>query len=213
VGIVTLSEGDVTHLHVGLKGTMNALFLKDLAEKTRRTAQPRQGRHVRRPVVLGYDVVKHFATNGEPIRGDRTINEAEAAVVRCIFADYLAGQAPRGIAFDLKKEGAPRPHGAEWGRQRSMATRSAASASSITNCMSAASSGTAPARAGHRAARRPSRDPAVCSEQEKPRRPFGGRGFGALLSQVSLVAGARSQCHYAQLSSMVVISGLTPAAA
>jgi len=34
--IVTLSEGEVTHLHVGLKGTMNALFLKDLADKTRR---------------------------------------------------------------------------------------------------------------------------------------------------------------------------------
>jgi site-specific DNA recombinase len=35
VKIVT-SEGEVTHLHVGLKGTMNALFLKDLADKTRR---------------------------------------------------------------------------------------------------------------------------------------------------------------------------------
>jgi len=30
VRIVPFSEGDVTHLHVGLKGTMNALFLKDL---------------------------------------------------------------------------------------------------------------------------------------------------------------------------------------
>ena len=36
VRIVTLSEGDVSQLHVGLKGTMNALFLKDLADKTRR---------------------------------------------------------------------------------------------------------------------------------------------------------------------------------
>ncbi|MGY4281259.1 DNA invertase Pin-like site-specific DNA recombinase [Bradyrhizobium sp. LM2.7] len=36
VRIVTLSEGDITHLHVGPKGTMNALFLKDLADKTRR---------------------------------------------------------------------------------------------------------------------------------------------------------------------------------
>jgi site-specific DNA recombinase len=36
VDIVTLAEGDITHLHVGLKGTMNALFLKDLADKTRR---------------------------------------------------------------------------------------------------------------------------------------------------------------------------------
>ncbi|MBT6136841.1 MAG: recombinase family protein, partial [Rhodospirillaceae bacterium] len=36
VKIVTLSEGDITHLHIGLKGTMNALFLQDLADKTRR---------------------------------------------------------------------------------------------------------------------------------------------------------------------------------
>ena len=36
VNIVALAEGDITHLHVGLKGTMNALFLKDLADKTRR---------------------------------------------------------------------------------------------------------------------------------------------------------------------------------
>ncbi len=36
VRIVTLAEGEINELHVGLKGTMNALFLKDLAAKTRR---------------------------------------------------------------------------------------------------------------------------------------------------------------------------------
>jgi site-specific DNA recombinase len=36
VRIVTLSEGEISELHVGLKGTMNALFLKDLAAKTHR---------------------------------------------------------------------------------------------------------------------------------------------------------------------------------
>ena len=36
VRIVTLADGDITHLHSGFKGTMNALFLKDLAEKTHR---------------------------------------------------------------------------------------------------------------------------------------------------------------------------------
>jgi DNA invertase Pin-like site-specific DNA recombinase len=43
VKIVTLSEGEITHLHVGLKGTMNALFLKDLAdsEGPRRQNAPR----------------------------------------------------------------------------------------------------------------------------------------------------------------------------
>ena len=33
VQIVTLAEGEISELHVGLKSTMNALFLKDLATK------------------------------------------------------------------------------------------------------------------------------------------------------------------------------------
>ncbi len=41
VKTITLSEGEISHLHVGLKGTMNALFLKDLADKTRRGLQGR----------------------------------------------------------------------------------------------------------------------------------------------------------------------------
>ncbi|WP_036044847.1 recombinase family protein [Bradyrhizobium yuanmingense] len=116
VRIVTLSEGDVTHLHVGLKGTMNALFLKDLADKTRRGLRGRiedgksgGGR------CFGYDVVRQFAANGEPIRGDRTINEAEAAVVRRIFTDYLCGKSSRTIAFELNRERVAGPQGAEWG--------------------------------------------------------------------------------------------------
>ena len=116
VRIVTLSEGDVTHLHVGLKGTMNALFLKDLADKTRRGLRGRveEGKSGG-GLCFGYDVVKRLAADGEPIRGDRTINEAEAAVVRRIFADYLAGKSSRAIAFELNKDGVPGPQGAEWG--------------------------------------------------------------------------------------------------
>ena len=41
VRIMTLAEGEISELHVGLKGTMNALFLKDLAQKTRRGLQGR----------------------------------------------------------------------------------------------------------------------------------------------------------------------------
>ena len=36
VRIVTVTEGDATPMLIGFKGTMNALFLKDLADKTRR---------------------------------------------------------------------------------------------------------------------------------------------------------------------------------
>src|SRR5258708_26966888 len=46
VKLVTTAEGEINELHVGLKGTMNALYLKDLAEKTRRGLEGRirQGR-------------------------------------------------------------------------------------------------------------------------------------------------------------------------
>src|SRR5688500_10082983 len=59
VNIVTLAEGDITHLHIGFKGTMNALFLKDLAEKTHRGLRGRS--RTGRPVVAlanGYRVVR-----------------------------------------------------------------------------------------------------------------------------------------------------------
>lgn len=77
VKIVTLSEGEVSHLHVGLKGTMNALFLKDLADKTRRGLRGRvEAGKSGGGKSYGYDVVKRLDADGEPIRGDRTINEA-----------------------------------------------------------------------------------------------------------------------------------------
>ena len=116
VKIVTLSEGEVTHLHVGLKGTMNALFLKDLADKTRRGQRGRvEAGKSGGGNSYGYDVVKKFDGNGEPIRGDRTINEAQANVVRRIFRDYAAGKSAKTIAFALNKEGIPSPSGGDWG--------------------------------------------------------------------------------------------------
>ena len=56
--IVTLTEGEISELHVGLKGTMNALYLKDLAEKTRRGLRGRveAGRSAGGR-CYGYDVV------------------------------------------------------------------------------------------------------------------------------------------------------------
>ncbi|WP_348651960.1 recombinase family protein [Rhizobium sp. 007] len=115
VKIFTLSEGEVSHLRVALNGTMNALFLKDLADKTRRgqcgcVEAGKSGRGN----SYGYDVVKKFDGDGEPIRG-RTINEAHAEVVRRIFRDYAAGKSAKIIAFALNKEGIPAPTGRDWG--------------------------------------------------------------------------------------------------
>jgi site-specific DNA recombinase len=106
VMIVTLAEGEISELHVGLKGTMNALFLKDLAQKTRRGLQGRvlQGLGI----CYGYDLVR-----GET--GTRRINASEAKVVQAaIFRDFAAGLSPRAIAKKLNQKNIPGPLGRPW---------------------------------------------------------------------------------------------------
>ncbi len=116
VRLVTLSEGDVSELHVGLKGTMAALYLRDLADKTRRGLRGRvEAGKSGGGNSYGYDVVKRFADNGSPIRGDRAINETEAGIVRRIFEEYARGDSPRTIAARLNREKLPGPSGRSWG--------------------------------------------------------------------------------------------------
>jgi DNA invertase Pin-like site-specific DNA recombinase len=115
VKIVTLAEGDICELHVGLKGTMNALFLKDLAAKTHRGIRGRiEAGKNGGGNCYGYRVVKMFDAAGEPIRGEREIIEAEAAVIRRIFREFAAGRSPRRIAIDLNRAGIPGPEGGRW---------------------------------------------------------------------------------------------------
>jgi site-specific DNA recombinase len=116
VTLVTLAEGDINELHVGLKGTMNALYIKDLAQKTRRglEGRVRQGRSGG-GLCYGYDVVRELDARGEPVYGGRKINEAEALVVRRIFEAFAAGKSPRAIAHELNAEGVAGPGGRPWG--------------------------------------------------------------------------------------------------
>ncbi|MHC4433960.1 MAG: recombinase family protein, partial [Planctomycetota bacterium] len=117
VKIVTLSEGEINHLHIGLKGTMNALFLKDLADKTRRGLRGRvEAGKSGGGKSYGYDVVKKFDGAGDPIRGDRTINQQEAVTICQIFEDYSVGTSPKAIAARLNKDGIPGPSGKSWGQ-------------------------------------------------------------------------------------------------
>jgi DNA invertase Pin-like site-specific DNA recombinase len=115
VQIVTLSEGEISELHVGLKGTMNALFLKDLAAKTHRGIRGRVEKGKSGGgLCYGYDVVKHTAADGEPIRGERTIDQTEAEIIRRVLRAFAAGISPRAIARRLNDEGIPGPDGARW---------------------------------------------------------------------------------------------------
>ena len=86
VPIHPLAQGDISELHIGLKGTMGALYLKDLAEKTRRGLEGRvhAGRCIGNP-PYGYRVVRKLKDDGEVDRGLRAIDPEQAAVVRRIY--------------------------------------------------------------------------------------------------------------------------------
>ena len=65
-------------------------------------------------LCYGYDVVKRTDDKGEPIRGERRINEDEAETVRRIFKEFAAGVSPRTLARRLNAKGIPGPSGALW---------------------------------------------------------------------------------------------------
>ena len=115
VHILTLSEGWIEELHVGLKGTMNQLFLKDLAAKTRRGLRGRvEAGFSGGGNAYGYRVVRRLKGDGELATGEREINAEEAQIVRRIFAAFADGQSPKAIAKDLNRDHIPGPRGALW---------------------------------------------------------------------------------------------------
>jgi site-specific DNA recombinase len=108
IEIRTVQDGTAEEIHVGIKGLLGALYLKDLAQKTKRgqAGVIRDGRH-NGGRSFGYRPVP-----GEP--GRLEILPDEAAVVRRIFASYVAGQSPRDIAGALNREGIRAPRGGCW---------------------------------------------------------------------------------------------------
>jgi len=115
VKIVTLTEGEVNELHVGLKGTMNALFLKDLAVKTRRGQRGRvEAGKIPGGNSYGYAIVQRLLAVGSVTTGERELEPEQADVVRRIFQMYADGMAPRKIAAILNAEAIPSPRGGLW---------------------------------------------------------------------------------------------------
>lgn len=108
VDIVTVHDGRADALQVGIRGLMSTLFIADLRHKTRRglAAVVGDGRHA------GGRAYGYRAVPGQP--GKLAVVADEAAVVRRIFADYVAGRSPRDIAAALNAEGVTPPRGARW---------------------------------------------------------------------------------------------------
>ncbi len=115
VRIVTVAEGDISELHIGLKGTMSALFLKDLALKIHRgiEGRVRQG-HSGGGLSFGYRVERSIGPNGLPTTGALRIEPPEAAIVCRVFARFVAGESPRAIAKKLNAESVGGARGGQW---------------------------------------------------------------------------------------------------
>ena len=114
VNIVTLAEGDITHLHIGFKGTMNALFLKDLAEKTHRGLRGRieDGKSAG-GLCYGYRVVK--ALNGGTVTtGEREIEPAEAADRRAHLPRVRRRRVAKADREEPESRGRAGPFGGPW---------------------------------------------------------------------------------------------------
>ena len=115
VRLLTQAEGEISELHVGLKGTMNALFLKDLAQKTRRGQRGRiEAGKIPGGKSYGYRIIRKLLPDGSVTAGEREIKPKEAAIVTRIFKEYAEGMAPRQIATRLNREGVPSPRGGLW---------------------------------------------------------------------------------------------------
>ena len=116
IPLVTVAEGMISELHIGLKGTMSALFLKDLAQKTHRGLEGRIrcGKSAGGK-SYGYDVVRTIAPHGQIAAGERSINQVQAEIIGGIFRSFAAGNSPRTIAADLNKRGIAGPSNAAWG--------------------------------------------------------------------------------------------------
>lgn len=96
VPIVTLAEGEISELHVGLKGTMNALFLKDLAAKTHRGLRGRvEDGKSGGGLCYGYKVVKKLDSRGDPIAviARSTRRRPIAALATRVLVSVVAGLA------------------------------------------------------------------------------------------------------------------------
>ena len=122
VSVKTVSEGDVSEIHIGLKGTMSALFLKDLKIKVKRGQEGRiLAGAASGNLCYGYDLIP-----GEEA-GRWRINPEQAQTVRKIYALYAEGNSPRTIAKLLDDENIPSPRGGVWGQSAINGNRKRAS--------------------------------------------------------------------------------------
>jgi DNA invertase Pin-like site-specific DNA recombinase len=107
--LITIAEGEISELHIGLKGTMSALYLKDLAQKTHRGLKGR--------ALAGFSCggkIFGYKLTREKDGSRYVVDDAQAATVVEIFKLFASGKSPLGIATELNRRGVPSPSGKSW---------------------------------------------------------------------------------------------------
>ena len=100
VQIVTLAEGEINELHIGLKGTVGALYSR--TSPTRAAAVSRVGSGKVAPLAMYRMVIKSFTGS---MTGGTLIGASEP------IESYAGGSSPLCIARALNREGMPGPAG------------------------------------------------------------------------------------------------------
>lgn len=108
VAVITVANGELDKTALALQGIMAEQFRKTLGNQVHRgmSGRAREGK------IMGGRAYGYRPVPYKP--GEREIVETEAAVVRRIFAETLAGASPRTIALGLNRDGIPAPRSAKW---------------------------------------------------------------------------------------------------
>lgn len=115
IGLLTLEDGEITAMHVGIRGLMNEAYIHNMSAKVSRGLHgaARTGRVPGR-LSYGYRTANRLDERGQVIRGLREIDPDQAEVVRRIFSLYAAGLGGGAIARILNRERIPAPGGKHW---------------------------------------------------------------------------------------------------
>lgn len=108
VSLVAVDDGAANHISIGVRGLVGALYLTDLAAKTRRGLAGKLSLGQRAGgLPFGYVPIQ-----GRP--GEHAVEPEKAAIVLRIFEAYADGASPRDIAGALNRDGIAPPRGRAW---------------------------------------------------------------------------------------------------
>ena len=116
IPIITVMDGRIQRVHVGLGGMMNAMHVEQLAHRVKRgqAGNIRQGKAAS-GCAYGYKI-KYLNDQGVPERGLQEIYPEHARIVQRIYDEFCSGKKASEIVASLNNEGIHSPRGGKWGR-------------------------------------------------------------------------------------------------